>query len=419
MWTRHRSDPSFVPRKRNLDNTLYLEKRQLFDKELRDWQKRQPNKYDDAPGYHRAIFERVRFMMPERDRLASNLFQVAALRSDTGVAVLRDMMELYQSRSEVEYRPGLEPDKCYCWNDDPRPCIVNSNSSYNWRHIYICYKKECSNLHGFAELCFLCNEWVFDSEAWNDHCQGHLNNVETFPIYCDPLMHGGVLATSGYCPFCLTDSRLSASTRMNQFLNRNKWLEHIHKHVRGLDESKPLRCPHPHPYCSKLFESVKYLQFHLQDAHGIDYIKAPPKLKRLRDESEESQPVAVKRQQRTYERGKKDTECFSKIDYTFVNTTMGSMSDRGSGRSGTSSSHSTPLYGSDSSLANDETPLGYKTPLSSVCSEMLIDPAILPVEPIPDRDAIDVVDLTSVDDTPEPRYRIAATTQSAYWKPTL
>lgn len=163
---------------------LYREKRKLFEKELRDWQKRQPNKYD-APGYHRAIFDRVRFMMPERDRLASNLFQVAALRSDTGIAVLRDMMALYQSRSEVEYRPGLEPDKCCCWNDDPKSGLDNPNRSYDWTHIYTCYKRKCSNVHSFAELCFLCNEWVFDSEAWNDHCQGHLNNVETFPIYCD------------------------------------------------------------------------------------------------------------------------------------------------------------------------------------------------------------------------------------------
>ncbi|RYP75605.1 hypothetical protein DL771_002305 [Monosporascus sp. 5C6A] len=91
---------------------------------------------------------------------------------------------------------------------------------------------------------------------------------------------------------------------------------------------------------------------------------------------------------------------------------MEPMGDRGPSRSGTSSSHSTPLYGSDSSLANDETPPGYKTPLSSVCSEMLIDPAILPVEPMPDLDATEVVDLTSVDDTPEPRYPIAATTQT-------
>lgn len=202
---------------------------------------------------------------------------------------------------------------------------------------------------------------------------------------------------------------------MNQFLNRNKWLEHIHKHVRGLDESKPLKCPHPQPYCAKLFESVKHLQFHLQDAHGIDYIKAPTRLKRSRDKSEESQPVAIKRQRCTYEKeGRKDEETFIKMEYTFVSAAVGSMSDRGPSRSGTSSSHSTPLYGSESSLVKDDTHPGYETPLSSVCSEELIDPAILPVEPMPDLDAIEVVNLTSINDTPEPRYPIAATTQSAY-----
>ena len=41
-----------------------------------------------------------------------DLFKTAQLRSPTGLACLRDLIELYQQRSEVEYRPGLEPDKC-------------------------------------------------------------------------------------------------------------------------------------------------------------------------------------------------------------------------------------------------------------------------------------------------------------------
>jgi hypothetical protein len=73
---------------------LYNERRRLEDQELRGWQKRQPIKYDDPPGYHRAIFDRARFMMPERDRLASSLFQVDTLRSPTGLAVLRDLIEI-------------------------------------------------------------------------------------------------------------------------------------------------------------------------------------------------------------------------------------------------------------------------------------------------------------------------------------
>ena len=52
---------------------IYAEKRKLLNKAVRNWQKGQPIKHDDPPGYHRAIFDRVRFMMPKRDRLAQNL----------------------------------------------------------------------------------------------------------------------------------------------------------------------------------------------------------------------------------------------------------------------------------------------------------------------------------------------------------
>lgn len=58
---------------------LYAEKRKLFGKQLQNWQRRQPVKHDDPSGYHRAIFDRVRFLMPERDRLARNMFEVDIL----------------------------------------------------------------------------------------------------------------------------------------------------------------------------------------------------------------------------------------------------------------------------------------------------------------------------------------------------
>lgn len=148
------------------------------------------------------------------------------------------MMTLYQKCSEVEYRPGLEPDKRCCRKDDPKPSFDDPTASYDWRHIYTCYKRNCSDVYDFSELCFLCNEWVFGSEAWDHHCPDRLRNLDAFLVYCDPPMHGGVLATAGCCPFCL------------------KWLDHIQKHVQDLDGSKPAKCPHPHPDCDELFELV-------------------------------------------------------------------------------------------------------------------------------------------------------------------
>jgi hypothetical protein len=273
---------------------LYKKRGQMTDSALRDWQKRQPNKPNDPPGYHRAIFSRASFMMPERDSLRWNLFEVDTLRSARGLEALHAMVAMYQKRSEVEYRPGLEPDKCCSTKrDEHKPGL---DLSYDWKHVYTCYKSSCEKVSGFAELCFLCHECVFGSEAWEANCEEHLHNLETFPIFCDPLTHGGVLATAGYCLFCLTDTRLPASLRLKQFMNRGKWLAHIHKHIRRLDPNKPVKCPHPQTYCATLFNSVKLLQFHLQDAHGIDFIKETTSSKRKRDENEEILPTQRKKQ---------------------------------------------------------------------------------------------------------------------------
>jgi hypothetical protein len=99
-------------------NKLYKEKCKLITTELRKWQKKQPYKPGDLPGYHREIFNRYRFIMPERDRLAVNLFETASLRSDMRLAVIRDFLALYERNEEVEFRPGLKPDKYCCLGED-------------------------------------------------------------------------------------------------------------------------------------------------------------------------------------------------------------------------------------------------------------------------------------------------------------
>jgi hypothetical protein len=68
--------------------------------------------------------------MPKRDRLASNLFKVAPLRSSVGLAVLRDMMALYRKGLEVDYRPGLKSNKCDCRKDDFK-CSLDPRAPYS------------------------------------------------------------------------------------------------------------------------------------------------------------------------------------------------------------------------------------------------------------------------------------------------
>lgn len=79
---------------------LHVQKRKLVSEELREFQKLQPRRYpskageNDVGGHHRTLFQRIRGLIPERDRLASSLFTVASIRSKEGRAVLRDIIEL-------------------------------------------------------------------------------------------------------------------------------------------------------------------------------------------------------------------------------------------------------------------------------------------------------------------------------------
>jgi len=98
--------------------TLYAKNRKLEENEIRKWRMTQTNqdgsKDTPSPCYHRSIFDRVRFLMPERDHLATSLFETAALRSPLGLSVLQDMVALCEQGTEVEFRPELEPERCRC-----------------------------------------------------------------------------------------------------------------------------------------------------------------------------------------------------------------------------------------------------------------------------------------------------------------
>ncbi|KAG8980963.1 hypothetical protein FRB93_008844 [Tulasnella sp. JGI-2019a] len=100
---------------------LQAQKRQLISDELRRLQSdqyRDISKDSSGPdalvGHQRTMFPRIRNLMGPRDRLANGLFLTAPIRSEAGRAVLHDLIALYTQTSEVEVRPGLEPEKCCC-----------------------------------------------------------------------------------------------------------------------------------------------------------------------------------------------------------------------------------------------------------------------------------------------------------------
>ncbi|KAI8714908.1 Chromo domain-containing protein [Fusarium sp. LHS14.1] len=357
---------------------LYAEKRKLVAERLRKWQRNQPVKHDDQPGYHRAIFDRVRFLMPERDRLAHNLFLVDKLRSPAGLTVLHDMLGLYQKRRNVEYRPGLEPDKCHCGKD-------SDGYSYDWRHIYDCHRTAAAEADGFAELCFLCNDWFCGIGAWETHCQHHLDHPDSLPTWCDPLAYGGVLARAGYCPFCLGDERMPASARMYQFKKRWTWLDHIQTHIRELENgTRPLNCPRLHSHCPGNFESILDLRFHLQDAFGVERNDNAKKMKRPR-RGDDGIPPSKRMRVQQFRNNSEETDRITALQtqYTFHHTYPDGEKRQSSPESSGLCQESTPFCSSDTADYEDAAPSGQSTPLSSAPFEEVIDPAMSLVESWP------------------------------------
>ncbi|KAH7016456.1 uncharacterized protein B0I36DRAFT_46367 [Microdochium trichocladiopsis] len=251
------------PKTKKRINELYQETRRLKREATRVLQEQQssaPQGTTPEPCYLRSLFDRVRYLMPERDRLSKALFQSALLRDPPGLEALGDLISLCRQDKEVEYRPGLEPQKCNC---------KGRQGGYNWKHVYNCYKKQQSSPTAF---CFVCHEWVSGESEWTQHCSQHLEHPASIPRWCDPLTYAGVLAAPGLCPFCLGDESMPPESRMRQFIRTDEWRDHlsdcITRRNRRQNTCSQAHCSHPHCQGRAPFASPEKLIFHIYDDHG-------------------------------------------------------------------------------------------------------------------------------------------------------
>jgi hypothetical protein len=372
---------------KNERKELQARKRKLISEALRKCREEQParlaSKVDaykkECTGRHRTIFERARKLMPVRDRLASSMFIVAPIRSGAGKAVLQDLIELYLQEEEVAIRPGLELDKCHCLRKTDRYAtspiihrvvsnqrIFNSQSAATrWKHIYSCHRKWLKKDHEVVEFCFLCSKWFVDQGEWNVHCQTHLNQPETIPTQCNPLIYGGTLAAPGLCPYCLGNESLSPEIRTQQFPETAEWKNHIHN--RHFEDSNSLVCPLAKLHCGESFETLQELQFHLEDVHCLDFRS---NLKRARSVGEERAGPAKRKRvsRRRMSRWKKED-----LEYEFIDESNAFRNQKKR-----STSHPTPTKAPSSAnsdfsptleIISDKNEIEADTPLSSWCGE--------------------------------------------------
>ena len=146
--------------------------------------------------------------------------------------------------------------------------IHSINIADRWDHVYRCYKTYLEDKHGFAELCFQCDEWITAGAAWHEHCQRHLDDLETLPVQCNPVIFRRTLAAAGQCFWCLFDPTLPPTIRFRQFRNKRCWIEHHQGHIwqleeksnqsQGLCENKAILCPDQR--CALFFDSIQNLE---------------------------------------------------------------------------------------------------------------------------------------------------------------
>ncbi len=100
---------------------LYERRRQLTVDELKECRKIQPRRLTSQDAHEtcledhrRTFFSHIRGLLPERDGLASSLFQSVALRSVEGRSALRDLVALCKHDCQTIYRPSLRPKEGRC-----------------------------------------------------------------------------------------------------------------------------------------------------------------------------------------------------------------------------------------------------------------------------------------------------------------
>lgn len=109
--------------------------------------------------------------------------------------------------------------------------------------------------------CYRCLTWFQKPEEWTKHCQWHLENLD---MSCEIRVNRYTLVHPGTCIFCLNDTRLPATARMDQWTSPGGLYEHVAYHLQSV--SWPIACPHP--MCDLEIHNHDQFNCHMIDVHS-------------------------------------------------------------------------------------------------------------------------------------------------------
>jgi len=206
---------------------------------------------------HESDFAQTRKIMPERDRLATNLFREGSLRDGVGRSIIHDLIALYQSPARPTYCEGLNTSGPQC--DTCHKMCPEGEEHSCWSHLYQCRKRSIQRDKGFAELCFLCFTWYDDAVAWRAHSEEHIQDVA---LKCNMTVFRHNVVRPALCPACLRDKKF------RQFLNLTTWKRHLSDHVlRDQLDS----CPYPRCAYAPALSLKEDVLNHLADVYEIRF----------------------------------------------------------------------------------------------------------------------------------------------------
>jgi len=214
-------------------------------------------------GPYESNFSQTRKLMPERHRIATNMFAEGSLRDTQGRQLMDDLIQLCKENPSPTYCEGLNASASTCLT-----CNMTKKKDQEhvwWSHLYSCKKKATRRRGGFAEFCFLCFAWYDDRKTWQEHVRIHLQDP---PLWCNMEVFRHNVVRPALCPACLGDknNEKAPDDRFRQFTNVTAWKDHVLNHVFGGDER---RCPHPR--CGLLPELTTIDEYinHQADKHKI------------------------------------------------------------------------------------------------------------------------------------------------------
>jgi hypothetical protein len=119
-------------------------------------------------------------------------------------------------------------------------------------------------LQSDIQYCSDCYQWICGTEAWETHCQGHLQNLRS--TRCGTVTYCHTLVLPGRCPFCVGNTSLLASQRLQTWSrDHDLWMHVIEEHLRV--QCWPLSCPYP--LCDISITDNTQLYCHFVDNHSL------------------------------------------------------------------------------------------------------------------------------------------------------